>query len=476
MSRGWSNVIAYPTKVMEIPYPWESYKRIERMPVWQALNDWILKYIAPSLQLVKPGETNPLVAWDELERNGIKLCGFEHDYDEIYRRLNSPCEEADMEQFLSELIDDLTVYSGTGIRLVEPKWVTRSVEYQNGSELESWWEAYVDQQAWVRDHVPPPYLVGGVFGHNCTPVSINREQSMMLLTCDTGLIAPAQKVSLDQVWVDYVNLKLDIPVHWLDALQRDEELGERLRKRAPNYILALISLKTSEDEESLMQLHEESNAARKRVQELSEDHSIDQCTNRDKQKIINFVESYGFPFIPFEPDVAKIYGECYFVEFKRYYRQFMIILERMERGKRSDLDDYLNLGRLISNPSFSELDVKTTKNPESDTVTNFFVEKTICSFVLLVRILSQANKQLRDRGLGQLLEFFVSCRYCGRTTRKHPLTKYPRFTHCSDSTCRDRARKDRKQWRLENEPGYKERQQQLYRKRQAKRRARLKKT
>lgn len=478
-----------PYQLKEIPYPWDEYHSLGlEMPVWEALNSWIVRYVAPTLGLMDSAEDTPWKAWQVLENRGIRICS-QSDYDRLYYRLNNPAiSPQNMGRFLSRMIDDIGMHCDCKIEFRgTPEWITVTVnsdrEYigNHGRSIgmpcfargntcagvsDGWWEIWVDQDDWIKRQIDFP---------GSQALSIDRQRASMLLGYQAWTYVD---VPLQNVLSDYLALGLEVPADWQATLNDNAIEIKRLMKVEHHHTEEARSAESVGNIAAIRKANHCRDEARDKIEQLKSDGRFDKCTEADRQKIINFVEKYGFPFIPFESNLefrtpqlrpyftfeerryfsVLRWDDEYFETFKRYYRQFSALWDTVQRGKQYDYWDLAILQHWIAMESTVELDLsRTLRSPETKTRISTISRKHKCSFLNLVDVLTQANKETRYQGVGNMFDGFAECKYCKAPIAKDPRTKYPQFRHCSQPECKKQSKNDIRKWRMKNDPTYLER-------------------
>jgi len=509
----------YQPRLLEIPYPWPTFKAEARMPLSSLFGLWM------DLYLPKDFGKTPQLSYEEYTENVYQflfgMCA--EDIDRYWCDLSrshsvssglitgQPCAESEMAAFLDKLIAELGSRHGWTTPVRRPEW-KRDHRYgvmcyppgQQKDLVDEYWEVEVEQWKWIEDRLPSYHPQKPNFQWTDAE-SIDRSRGMMLVR-GSGFVGGdvrVERVHLTDVFNDFITLGLEADFNSiLQDMARIEELLNKWRKikRKQDEIYFGDTWNESTDE-VLKNLHEQDRKLYKEVLWLegqcypiekhptltrcversdgdrtwTTEEPLVTCTNEDRERIKGFVEKYGFPFIPYEHNLRDN-SPYYFDAFKAYWLEFVAIyLKATEDGAVKPFSslDTDTLRQWIGKEASISLQTATFKGREGTTVRNTPSERTRCSFVTLARVLAKLDKQVRNiakNGL-PLIDDFGYCKYCGGTVLKQR-GGHLQFLHCSDPECKKDAANDRRKWRRANDPVLRKKLQKQERKRQKSCRAR----
>lgn len=466
MSQRGPLVMAIPYRLVEIAYPWNTYRPGDRMNLWVILDYYVRKCLPADFH-----SQNSKLTYEEYERKLAQYLCPEATEEERGSHLRPHCPVTEVVDFVARLTRKLESRLGKRIPIRDPQLVKEELG-------ECWcWEVEIDHYAWLEDNAP--------LYKNWDAASIDRDNGRLLLMKMAGW-RDIRHIPLRDVRQDFIKLPLNVDVHRKTYLDQKHTQLEELRQQYRELDNKRSKLLTSEhpDESDLRTIESEvGKVVHQRMELLKECYPIEndysgqkfeKCDDRQKRCINGFVERYGFPFIPYENNTTNAYGAYYYDAFKTYHREFVAVYHKWQTGKQYTGDDIMALMRWVHSELPLELQVSQVINPEVSTRATALSERPTCSFVALAQMLAGANKLVRDQNTGKLMDMFTTCAYCGRIIRDLPKAKYSQFPHCSAKVCHDQYEKDKRQYRLETEPGYRQKIQGQARERQARRRYRLK--
>lgn len=466
IGRSESLVTAFPCRLVEITYPWNTYGPRARMNLWLMLDNYVRECLPADFH-----SQDSKLTYEEYERKLAQYLFPEATERERRSHLSEHCPATEVADFVARLTRQLEARLGERIPIVGLQLVKEELG-------ERWcWEVEIDQYAWLEDNAP--------LYKDWYAKSIDRDNGRLLLMKMAGW-RDIRHIPILKVRQDFIELPLNVDVHRKTYLDQKHTQLERLNQQYRELDNERSKLLTSEhpDKSDLETIDSELGKVLRQRMELEEecypienDYShkkFEKCEPRQKEYINHFVEQYGFPFIPYEYDTTHPHGAYYYDAFKTYHREFLAIYHKWKIGKQYTGYDIMALMRWVHGEPSLELQVSQVINPEVSTRATALSERPTCSFVALARMLARANKLVRDQDTGKLMDMFTTCAYCGRIIRDLPKAKYSQFPHCSDKVCHDQYESAIRQYRLETEPGYRQKIREQARKRQAKRRNKLK--
>jgi hypothetical protein len=458
-------VMAIPSKLVEIHYPWSECNPKSRINLWLILDYYVRKCLPADFH-----SKDSKLTYEEYERKLALYLFFEATEKERRSHLSQHCPAPEVADYLARLTGQLEARLGKRIPIRNPQLVKDKLG-------ERWsWEVEIDHYAWMEDNAP--------LYQDWVAKSIDRDGGRLLLMKTEW--RDIREIPISKVWQDFTSLRLNVDAdRKIDLDQKYTQL-EKLTQHYLEIKDECSKLIASDwpDKNRLETIDLELGKVLRQRRKLEKEcypiehdltyRKFERCQDCQKSYINDFVQQYGFPFIPYKDNTTNACGAYYYDAFKTYHREFLAIYHKWQIGKQYTGYDISALKGWVHREPSLELQVSQVKNPEAPTRATALSARSTCSFATLAWRLARANKLVRDQTTGKLMEMFATCAYCGRIIEAKPKTKYSQFPHCFNKVCHNQFEKDVRQYRLETEPGYRQKMREQARERQAKRRQRLK--